>query len=152
MSRAYLALGANIGEPRKQLMEAMRRLDEYPDIHVVKLSSIIETEPWGNPDQPRFLNMVVAVDTAMPPDDLMQACLAIERGMGRVRAEKWGPRVIDIDIIAVGETQLTSETVTLPHPHAHQRAFVMDPLREIAPDVAEWIAAEATARNTQTAG
>ncbi|MEX1179588.1 MAG: 2-amino-4-hydroxy-6-hydroxymethyldihydropteridine diphosphokinase [Cucumibacter sp.] len=139
MSRAYLALGANIGAPAKQLKEAVRRIAEHSGIHVVRRSQVIETEPWGKTDQPKFLNMAIEIETSLPPLDLMQACLMIERDMGRVRGEKWGPRVIDIDIIAYGHTRLVTPALTLPHPHAYEREFVLAPLREIAPEVAAWV-------------
>lgn len=143
MSRAWLALGANIGEPRKQLAEAVRHIDAHPDIEVTKASDVIETEPWGMTDQPRFLNMAIEVETALQPADLLAACLLIEEAMGRQREEKWGPRVIDIDLIAYGRERLRIDGLTLPHPHAHERDFVLVPLREIAPDMAAWIVAEA---------
>jgi len=142
MTRAYLALGANIGEPRAQLAEALKRIDTDPAIDIVARSAVIETEPWGKPDQPRFLNQVIAVETALAPRALLETCLGIERQMGRVRTEKWGPRVIDIDIVAYGRRTIDETGLTLPHPQAHKRDFVIDPLREIDPQTADWIAAQ----------
>jgi len=139
MGRAWLALGANMGRPRAQLLEALRRLDAHPDIHITRKSRIIETDPWGKTDQDPFLNMAIEVETALGPTDLLDAGLMIEEAMGRVRAEKWGPRLIDIDVIAFGMTKMVSEKLTIPHPHAHERSFVLDPLEEIAPSVATWI-------------
>ena len=139
MAKAWLGMGANIGRPRAQLMEALRRLDAHPDIHILRKSTIIETDPWGKTDQEPFLNMAVEVETALGPIDLLDSCLMIEEAMGRVREEKWGPRLIDIDVIAYGQTRMNSERLTLPHPHAHERSFVLDPLEEIAPQVGEWI-------------
>lgn len=139
MSRAFVALGANIGERRRQLEEAVRRIDQHPDIHLIRRSEIIETKPVGKTDQPDFLNMVIAVDTFLAPADLMQTCLMIEKAMGRTRTERWGPRTIDIDIVAYGRKRMVTEGLTLPHPRAHERAFVMDPLREIDAEAADWV-------------
>jgi 2-amino-4-hydroxy-6-hydroxymethyldihydropteridine diphosphokinase len=145
MSRALLALGANIGERRRQLEDAVRRLDEHPDIHLIRRSAIIETKPVGKTDQPDFLNMVIAVETSLAPVDLMHTCLMIEKAMGRERTERWGPRLIDIDIVAHGRKRVATDALTLPHPRAHERAFVMEPLREIDPETADWV--EEVARN-----
>jgi len=143
MGRAWLGLGANIGRPRAQLLEALRRLDAHPDIHITRKSRIIETDPWGKTDQDPFLNMAIEVETALGPIDLLDSCLMIEQAMGRKREEKWGPRLIDIDVIAFGQMVLQNERLTIPHPHAHERAFVIDPLEEIAPSVVEWIKSRA---------
>lgn len=143
MAKAWLGLGANMGRPRAQMLEALRRLDAHPDIHILRKSTIIETDPWGKTDQEPFLNMVVEVETSLGPLDLLDAGLMIEEAMGRVRTEKWGPRLIDIDVIAFGQTRVQSKVLTLPHPHAHERSFVLDPLEEIAPNVADWIRAQA---------
>ncbi len=139
MARAWLGLGANIGDPPAQVREAVQRLDAHPDIAVVAQSSMLITKPWGMTDQPDFSNMVVEVQTSLGPLELLDACLGIERNMGRVRDIRWGPRRIDIDVVAYERLELDSERLHLPHRHAHERDFVLDPLREIAPDVAEWI-------------
>ncbi|SFZ82220.1 2-amino-4-hydroxy-6-hydroxymethyldihydropteridinediphosphokinase [Devosia enhydra] len=142
MSRAYLGLGANIGDPAAQLAEARRRIAALPGTAIVALSDEIATPAWGKTDQPDFLNQVVAIDTSLPPHRLLEACLEIEHVMGRVRIERWGPRLIDIDIIAYDRLVLADPRLTLPHPHAAARAFVIDPLRQVAPDIADWIAAQ----------
>lgn len=139
MARAWLGLGANIGDPPAQVREAVQRLDTHPGISVVAQSSMLITKPWGKTDQPDFSNMVVEVETGLTPFDLLDACLDIEREMGRVRDIRWGPRRIDIDIVAYERLELVSERLHLPHRFAHERDFVLDPLREIAPDVAAWI-------------
>jgi len=139
MMRAFLALGANIGEPAAQLEEAVRRIAATPGITLVKQSSVIVTAPWGKTDQNDFHNMVVEVETALTPRQLLAAGLGIETEMGRKRLERWGPRLIDIDIVAYGREVIAETNLKVPHPYAHERAFVLDPLREIAPDVAEWI-------------
>ena len=139
MSRAWLGLGANIGDPPAQVREAVQRLDAHPDIAVTAQSSMLITKPWGKTDQPDFSNMVVEVETSLAPHELLDACLGVEREMGRVRDVRWGPRLIDIDIVAYERLELDSEWLHLPHRFAHERDFVLDPLREIAPDVADWI-------------
>jgi 2-amino-4-hydroxy-6-hydroxymethyldihydropteridine diphosphokinase len=139
MAKAYLALGANIGDPARQLEEAIRRLDSHPLIDVDARSTVIVTEPWGKTDQPRFHNMAIAVTTALEPLPLLEACLAVEADMGRRRIERWGPRLIDIDIIAYEQRLIDLPSLKVPHPLAHERDFVMTPLREIAPDIAAWL-------------
>jgi len=141
MALAWLSLGANIGDPRAQLEEAIRRLDAHPHIRVVKQSSVIATKPWGKTDQPDFANMAAEIETDLEPIDLLHVALDTEREMGRVRHEVWGPRVIDIDIIAYQRIEMQTGRLTLPHPHAHVRDFVLVPLREIAPETADWIVA-----------
>jgi 2-amino-4-hydroxy-6-hydroxymethyldihydropteridine diphosphokinase len=140
MARAWLSLGANIGDPPAQLQEAVRRIAAHPDIEVTAQSVVRTTKPWGKTDQPDFANMAIAVETRLKPLELLDAVLGIELEMGRVRHERWGPRVIDIDIIAYEQVRIKSERLTLPHPHAHERDFVLEPLREIAADVANWLA------------
>lgn len=139
MAAAWLSLGANIGEPQAQLEEAVRLLDAHERIAVTARSSIIITKAWGKTDQPDFANMALAVETGLSPIDLLHACLDIERDMGRVRHEVWGPRLIDIDLIAYERIEMESAKLTLPHRFAHERDFVLRPLREIAPETADWI-------------
>ena len=143
MAKAWLSLGANIGDPPAQLAEAIGHLDARPNIRVTRKSSVISTKPWGKTDQPDFANMAAEVETDLEPIDLLHVALDIEREMGRVRKEVWGPRVIDIDIIAYERIEMQTGRLTLPHPHAHARDFVLDPLREIASEVAEWIVGRA---------
>lgn len=140
MSRAWLSLGANLGDRWRQLQGALRRLDERPGIRLVRVSRVIETEPWGKTDQPRFLNLAAELETTLSPMALLKACLDTERAMGRVRHERWGPRTIDIDIIAYERLRLITRGLTLPHPHAHERDFVLRPLRMISPATARWVA------------
>jgi 2-amino-4-hydroxy-6-hydroxymethyldihydropteridine diphosphokinase len=145
VAQAFLGLGANLGDPAAQIEAALARLDAHNDIAVVARSRMIVTRAWGRTDQPDFTNMVAAVATGLPPQALLEACLDVEQAMGRVRREVWGPRIIDIDIIAYGKLVLRSGRLTLPHPHAHRRQFVLGPLREIAPDVADWVVGQANA-------
>ena len=136
---AWLSLGANIGDPRAQLEEAVRRIDAHPRIDVTKRSTVIATRPWGKTDQPDFANMALEVETSLKPVPLLEALLGMELEMGRVRDDVWGPRLIDIDIIAYDRFEIRTARLTLPHQFAHQRDFVLVPLREIAPEVADWV-------------
>ena len=139
MPKAWLSLGANIGDPSAQLAEAIRLLDAHDHIRVTAQSSVIRTKAWGKTDQPDFANMAATIETGLAPVDLLHACLDIERDMGRVRHEVWGPRLIDIDLIAYERVQMDSAKLTLPHRFAHERDFVLKPLREISPETADWI-------------
>jgi 2-amino-4-hydroxy-6-hydroxymethyldihydropteridine diphosphokinase len=135
MARAYLGLGSNLGDKRAMLHEALRRLDETDGVRVAARSGFYRTPPWGKTDQDWFLNAAAAVETDLPPHELLAVCLDVERTIGRVRDEKWGPRLIDIDLLTYDGRELADETLTLPHPHLTQRAFVLVPLAEIAPDL-----------------
>lgn len=139
MATAWLALGANIGNPRAQLEEAVARLDALPSVRVTRASTIIVTEPWGKTDQNDFHNMALEVETDSDPEELLALCLGVETAMGRQRLEHWGPRLIDIDIIAYERQVVDQPNLKIPHPYAHERDFVLVPLREIAPAVADWI-------------
>lgn len=139
MSTAWLSLGANIGDPAAQLADAILRLDAHEHIAVTAQSTVIVTRAWGKTDQPDFANMAATVETDLLPIDLLHACLDIERDMGRVRHEVWGPRLIDIDLIAYERLELDTTKLILPHRFAHERDFVLEPLREISPETAAWI-------------
>ena len=139
LSKAWLSLGANLGDPAAQLAEAVRRIDAHPAITVTRQSSVLATKPWGKTDQPDFANQAIEIETSLKPMELLDVLLGIELAMGRVREEVWGPRVIDIDIIACDRFEIKSPRLTLPHPYAHEREFVLAPLAEIAPEVAEWV-------------
>ena len=137
--QAWLSLGANLGDPPAQLREAVRRIEAHPQLRVTAQSQLVMTTAWGKTDQPDFCNMAVTVETELQPLPLLETLLSIEAEMGRHRLEKWGPRVIDIDIIAYDRLVLNTANLTLPHPFAHERAFVLEPLAEIAPDVRGWV-------------
>ena len=142
-STAWLSLGANIGDPPAQLAEALRRIESHDDIHITAQSSVLTTKAWGKTDQPDFANMVIAVETSLKPLELLDVLQAIELAMGRIREEHWGPRLIDIDIIAYDGVEMTTPRLTLPHPYAHERDFVLTPLAQIAPDVSRLLASRA---------
>lgn len=131
--RAYLALGSNMGDRQHHLRQAVEALDAAAGISVVALSAIYETAPVGFTDQAAFLNMVAAIDTRLKPSELLAEALKIERELGRVRTIRWGPRIIDIDILLYGREQIQLENLVIPHPAMTQRAFVLVPLRDVWP-------------------
>jgi 2-amino-4-hydroxy-6-hydroxymethyldihydropteridine diphosphokinase len=130
----HIALGANLGDRIGALREATRRIGQLPETAILARSAIYETPPWGKIDQAPFANAVIAIRTGLGPKPLLDACLGIETAMGRVRRERWGPRLIDIDLLTHGTTRMTSDRLTLPHPAIAERAFVLVPLLEIAPE------------------
>lgn len=127
---AYLSLGSNIGDREGNLREAARQLSAVG--RVAAVSSFYETEPVEFTEQPWFLNCAVALETELTPQELMTAILGIEKDMGRQRVQKKGPRMIDIDILLLGNAVLDTAEVTIPHPAMHERRFVLEPLVEIA--------------------
>ncbi len=130
-----LGLGSNIGDRAANLGEAVARLAAWPGIRVDRVSALYETAPVGLTDQPDFLNAVAVVATTLSPHELLSACLAVEKEMGRVRLVRWGPRVIDIDVLLYGGVALDTPELVLPHPRFHERCFVLVPLAEVAPDL-----------------
>ncbi len=130
---AYLSLGANLGNREETLREAVRRLGDSEGVEIVAVSSVYETEPWGRIDQPRFLNLAVAVETTLSPEALLTLTQSIENALGRVRHERWGARTIDIDVLCFEGVERNTPELTLPHPYMTERAFVLVPLAEIAP-------------------
>ncbi|KQO41517.1 2-amino-4-hydroxy-6-hydroxymethyldihydropteridine diphosphokinase [Methylobacterium sp. Leaf85] len=135
MSTAYLGLGSNIGDKAATIAEAIRRLEASPGIRLTARSSDYRTPPWGDTDQDWFLNAAIAVETDLTPHDLLETGLAIETAMGRVRERRWGPRVIDIDVLSYEGAAISDERLVLPHRFVRERAFVLVPLAEIAPDL-----------------
>ena len=134
-STVFLGLGSNLDHPDWQVQTAMHEIDEIPDTGLVKVSSLYQTAPVGITDQPPFINAVVQVETTLSPHDLLGHLLAIETRHGRVRNEKNGPRTLDLDMLIFNEWRIDDGTLTTPHPRMHERAFVLVPLVEIAPDV-----------------
>jgi 2-amino-4-hydroxy-6-hydroxymethyldihydropteridine diphosphokinase len=130
---AYIGLGANLGDPRQQLEQALARLADAEEVEVVKVSSFYLNPPLGPPDQPWYVNAVAQVRTRLDPEELLRLLHRIEQKAGRVRMERWGPRVIDLDLLLYNGVILTGPGVRLPHPEMHRRAFVLVPLAEIAP-------------------
>lgn len=130
--RAFLGLGSNIGDRAGYLREAVRRLDA-PDLRVTAQSTLYETVPWGLTGQATYLNQVAAVETALAPRRLLERCRAVEASLGRVRAERWGPRTADVDILLYGDAVVREPDLTIPHRDLANRAFVLVPLSEVAP-------------------
>lgn len=127
-----IALGGNVGDVGGAMQAALDRLHAEPDIRVVAVSPVYRTPPWGLTDQPMFLNACAELVTALPPETLLRRLQAAERGAGRQRTQRWGPRTLDIDIIAYGELDVDTPVLTLPHPRLFERAFVLVPLADIA--------------------
>jgi 2-amino-4-hydroxy-6-hydroxymethyldihydropteridine diphosphokinase len=132
---AFLGLGSNLGDRAGNLARAAAMLGG-PGLRVVGCSTIYETPPWGKVDQPPFLNQVLEVNTTLDPVALLARCQEVERALGRVRAERWGPRVIDVDILLYGNARIRTRGLTVPHAELHRRAFALVPLLELWPDAA----------------
>ncbi|WP_091243298.1 2-amino-4-hydroxy-6-hydroxymethyldihydropteridine diphosphokinase [Aquimonas voraii] len=133
--RAFVGLGSNLDLPERQIGIALRALSGLPGTRVLRSSSLYRTPPWGDTDQPEFINAVAWLETRLEPSALLEALLGIELLMGRVRTRRYGPRVIDLDLLMWGDKVVDSPRLVLPHPRMHERAFVMWPLAEIAPDL-----------------
>lgn len=130
-----VALGSNLGDKAANIEGAIAHLEEGGAVRVVARSRNFATEPWGKTDQDWFVNACVAVATELPPRELLVRCKEIEREMGRVTIERWGPRIIDLDLLIYKDTVLNEPDLILPHPHIAERAFVLAPLMDIAPDL-----------------
>ena len=130
---AYLALGSNLGDRLEHLRVAARKLESTKGIDVVRSSRVYETEPVG-PPQPQYLNAVIEVDTTLMPRELLDAARGVEDSLGRVRAERWGPRTIDVDILLYDEQTVDEADLVIPHPRMHERGFVLVPLGELDAD------------------
>lgn len=143
---ATLGLGGNIGDPAAAMARALNLLDALPDCAVTHVSRLYRTPPWGKTDQAWFFNACAQIRTGLSPEELLDACLSIERRMKRERLERWGPRTIDIDILTFDALEQRTETLELPHPRMVSRGFVLMPLADFAPDlvvsgrsVADWL-------------
>lgn len=132
--RVFIAIGSNLGDRRANCEKAIEYLKYSPGVSVKKESSFSETAPWGVKDQPAFINAAVEIETDLAPRELLLLLKDIEGRIGRKTRERWGPREIDLDIIFYGERIIKEEGLTVPHPQAHKRLFVMEPLAELAPD------------------
>lgn len=136
MSLAYIALGANLGDPAATVNAAFAALDRLPHSRLLAKSALYRTAPVGIADQPEFVNAAARLETTLAPEALLDALLDIEQAFGRVRAERNGPRTLDLDLLLYDELCLATPRLTLPHPRLHLRAFVLQPLAELAPDLA----------------
>ncbi len=153
----YLSLGANLGDRAESLRQALRSITQIPRTSLIQVSSFYLTEPWGKTDQPAFINAAAAVRTTLPPPDLLRALQSIEQRLGRVRHEHWGARTIDIDLVYAGSVEWQTPELQLPHPYLTQRAFVLVPLAELAPElciagrpICSWLSEPAVAADRAT--
>lgn len=133
MAKVYLGLGSNIGDSCEIIISALERLCVVQNHHFMAISHPYQTPPWGYENQAQFINACAIIETKTSPEQLLENCQAIEHQLGRKRVEKWGPRTIDIDILAMDGVTRNSREIMLPHPYITQRAFVLKPLNEIAP-------------------
>jgi 2-amino-4-hydroxy-6-hydroxymethyldihydropteridine diphosphokinase len=133
LETAYLSIGSNLGDRAANLREAIAQLGFAGRVQAI--SGFYETQPVDVPDQPWFLNCVIAIETEKAPQELLQFALRIEEGMGRLRMTRKGPRNIDIDVLLVGDLVIDEPGLKVPHPAMHKRRFVLEPLVEIAPEV-----------------
>ncbi|HEY5888060.1 MAG TPA: 2-amino-4-hydroxy-6-hydroxymethyldihydropteridine diphosphokinase [Acidimicrobiales bacterium] len=133
MTAAALALGANLGEARERMREAVARLGEHPQVVVTAVSGLWRTAAIGGLEQPDFLNAVVLADTSLEPAALLGLAHELEEAAGRVRSVRWGPRTLDVDILAFDSERTADPALTLPHPRAHERSFVLAPWSEVDP-------------------
>ena len=136
MARAFLSLGSNLGDRAATLDAALRELEASGEVRVVRRSSLYATAPVGKTDQPEFYNLAVEVETALAPEALLDRCQAVERHLGRVRGERWGPRTLDMDILLYDRQVVSTERLIIPHAELLRRRFVLEPLLQIAPDAA----------------
>ena len=136
-SRVYIAMGSNLGDRRKTLLEALRMMADSPRVAVLRHSEFIETDPVGPPGQGKYLNAAVEIDTTLAPAELLAEMHRIEACLGRDRGKetRWGPRTCDLDILLIDDLVIHTPELTVPHPYLHERSFMLDPLARIAPDL-----------------
>lgn len=134
---AFLGIGSNLGDPADHCRRAIRLIADAPGIRLIRQSSLYRTEPWGSKDQDWFVNAALEIRTDLRPADLLKAVRDVERALGRKRVEamRWGPRVMDVDILLYGKDIIEEEGLVIPHPEMHRRRFVLVSLAEIAPNV-----------------
>jgi 2-amino-4-hydroxy-6-hydroxymethyldihydropteridine diphosphokinase len=133
--RVFLGLGSNLGDRSRFLQRAVTEIRLIPDVSIVWASGVYESDSYGNPDQPKFLNACIELETSLAPPDLLDRVKEVEQRLGRSASEHWGPREIDIDILVYDGLVFSNDRVTVPHPDLEQRRFVLVPLREIAADL-----------------
>lgn len=135
MARVFLGVGTNEGNRLENISRAARALVASGTIRLIQMAAISETAPLGNPDQPTFLNTVVEIETSLPPATLLEQLQHLERSLGRVPSpQRWGPRVIDLDILFYEDQIVQGPRLTIPHPQMHRRRFALEPLAQLAPD------------------
>lgn len=131
MNKAYLGLGTNIGERENYLRQACEIINHHPMINILKVSKVYETKAWGLKEQDDFLNICIEIETKLNPQELLEVCHNVESKLNRVRAIRWGPRTIDVDILLFNDIISLDENLTLPHPRIRERAFVLIPLVDL---------------------
>ncbi len=137
MTRAYIGLGSNLGDRERTLRNALEMLGDEPGVEVVGVSAFRETEPVGVVEQPRFVNAAAALETEVGARKLLDVLLDLERRLGRVRdGRRWGPRVVDLDLLLYGDEMWDEPGIRVPHPHLHERRFALEPLADIDPGLA----------------
>ena len=134
LTKAYIALGGNLGDREKNFSEALAGLQSFPTLRLKRGSPVYETPPMGPAGQDRYWNAVVEVEADLNPEDLLTICLEVEERLGRVRGERWGPRIIDLDLLLYGDLEWKSDRLILPHPEIAKRAFVLQPLVDLIPN------------------
>jgi 2-amino-4-hydroxy-6-hydroxymethyldihydropteridine diphosphokinase len=137
MTRAYLALGSNLGDRRAHLQGAVDALRAEPGVAVTGVSRVYETDPVGGPAQGVYYNAVVVIETRLDAPELLALAQRIENRAGRERAERWGPRTLDIDVLLCGDAEIDEPELVVPHPRMWERGFVLAPLRDVAPDLVD---------------
>ena len=136
-STVYLSLGANLGDRAAMLGRAVDALAALQPVRILRTSAVYESEPWGLIEQPKFLNIMAEIETALTPLELLYAVKSVEQQLGREPAPRWGPRCVDIDLILWADVILRTPELTLPHERFRERAFVLTPLAELAPDAVD---------------
>jgi 2-amino-4-hydroxy-6-hydroxymethyldihydropteridine diphosphokinase len=134
--QAYSGLGSNLGDRLALLQHAVDVLGATPGVRVLRSSRVYESDPLGGPPQPDYLNAVIEIETDLPPEELLRACIAVEERLGRQRGVRWGPRRIDLDLLTYGREEISRDDpgLTVPHPLMHERGFVLMPLAELDAD------------------
>ncbi len=135
MTEAFIAIGTNLGNREENIKAALKSLSQNTEITIEKVSSVRETEPVDGPPQPPYLNGVIKIKTALSPQQLLDTLQGIEKSLGRERTVRFGPRIIDLDILLYGDKIISQPDLEIPHPKMREREFVMEPLREIEPDI-----------------
>ena len=152
MTRAYLSIGSNLGDRLEYLQHAVDGLAAEPGVTIAGVSAVYETDPVGGPEQPPYLNAVVAVDTTLDAHALLRVAQRLESGAARVRAERWGPRTLDVDVLLVGDDKVEEADLVVPHPRMWSRGFVLVPLGDLAPELVLGHLTSELARGIRAAG
>lgn len=135
INKVYIGLGSNLGDKVETLAKARLLIEAIKDVHIQRASSLYQTAPWGKTDQEDFINQVIEIETELLPLDLLHRLQDIEIKLGRLRDVRWGPRIIDLDVLLYGRETIDLEELKVPHPYLLQRLFVLIPLQEIAPEL-----------------